>query len=107
MVLLKLLRFLEEMRQPVPHQLETFVFDAIDPLAPLLPVADQAGFFEDPEVPRGGLPGVLENGRDFAGGHGAAVEINRQQHTAPGGMRQRAEDQLISVKPRFRLALQQ
>jgi len=83
--------------------LETFVFDAIDPRAPLFLVTDQAGFLEDPEVPRGGLPGVLEDGRDFAGGHGAAVEVKRQQHTAPGSMRQRAEDQLISVESRFRL----
>ena len=86
MVAPKLLRFLEEMRQPVTYQFETLVFDAIDPRAALFPVTDQAGPLEDPEVPRGGLPGVLEDGRDFAGGHGAAVEINRHQHTAPGSM---------------------
>lgn len=93
------------MSQPVSHQFEPLILDTVYPGAALFLVSNQAGRFEDPEMPGCGLPGVLENRRDFARCHGAAVEINRQQHTTPGGMSQRAKNQFISVNARFRLTL--
>ena len=59
-------------------------------------MSEQGRRLEDLEAPRGGLPGVFEGGRDFAGRHGAAVEINREQHAPPGWVRQRGIRALLS-----------
>jgi len=50
-------------------------------------MGQQSRCFEHPKVPRCRLPRVLEDSRDFAGGHGAAIEINRNQDSSPRGVR--------------------
>jgi hypothetical protein len=40
---------------------------------------------------------MLENARDFTGGHSAAMEINGHQDSSPGGVRQGGENGLVSV----------
>ena len=56
-------------------------------------------------MPRRGLPGVLEDGRNFPGSHGAAIEENRKQDPPPRGMRQRSKYQFISINPRLLVSL--
>ena len=75
------------MSKPVPHQFEPFSLNSVNTHPTLPLVSEQACRLEDLEVPRCRLPGVLEDGRDFAGRHGAAVEINREQHASPGSVR--------------------
>ena len=91
-----------KMRQPLAHQRQALVFDVIDahPALPLMP--EEAGSFEHLKVPRRRLPGVRKDRRDLSGGRCASVEIDREQHAAPSGVRQRAEDRLIRVRTRLR-----
>ena len=93
------------MGEPVPYQFEAFSLKPVNahPAVPLM--SEQAGPFEDLEMPGGGLPGMLEYGCDFTGRHGAPVEVDGEQHPAPGGVRQGAEDKLIRVESRFGFAL--
>ena len=85
------------MREPVAHQFKAFRLQTVDPRAAPLLVIEQAGDLEDAKMPRGGLPGVFEDGRDFTGGHGAVVEMQGHQHPSPGGVRQGIEDRFVGI----------
>jgi hypothetical protein len=73
--------------KPVPNQFEPFSLNSVNTHPPLLLVSQEARRLKDLEVPRCRLPGVLEDCRDFPGRHGAAVKVNRQQHSPPGSVR--------------------
>ncbi len=75
------------MGEPVGHEFEAFRLKPVN-THPALPfVSEQARRLQDLEVPRGGLPGVLEHCRDVTGRHGSPVKVNRQQHAPPRSMR--------------------
>ena len=48
-------------------------------------------------MPGGGWPGALEGSGYIAGCHRATVEVDRNQHTAPGRARQGGKNRLINV----------
>src|SRR5215468_10245478 len=85
------------MREPVAHQFKAFRLQTVDPRAASLLVIEQTGDLEDAKMPRGGLPGVFEDGRDLTGGHGAVVDMQGHQHPSPGGVRQGTEDRFVGI----------
>jgi hypothetical protein len=87
--------------KPDPDQFEPFSLDSINALAALPFVSEQARRLEDLEVPGCRLPGVVEDGGDFPGGHGAAVEVNGEKDAPPGDMGQRGKYRFIYVHSRL------
>jgi hypothetical protein len=83
--------------QPVPHQFESFALNTINTHPALPLVGEQTGGLKNLEVPRCGLPRVLEDGRYFAGRHGAAVEVNGEQYAPPGSMGQGGKHRFVRV----------
>jgi hypothetical protein len=98
-----------KVRQPVAHKRQALSLKAINTHPALPLVLEEAGGFKNLKVPRRRLPCMRKDRRDFAGGHCAAVEIDRQQHAAPSWVGQRTEYRLIRVcaDPRGRLEHQQ
>ena len=88
--------------KPVANQFESFALDAVYACAAPLFMCQQARPFKNSKVPRSRLPRVLENGRNFAGRHGATLEIDGEQHSASGGVRQCGEYRFICIRSRFR-----
>lgn len=85
------------MSEPIAHQFKAFWLQAVNPFSTLLLVNEQAGGLQHPKMACRRLPGMLENGRDFTGGHSAVMEINSHQDSPPGGVRQGGENGLVSV----------
>ena len=75
------------MSQPVLHELKSLALDPVNthPAVPL--VRDKTSSLKDLEMSRRRLPGMLEDRCYVAGCHGATVEEDREQHTAPCSMR--------------------
>src|SRR5215467_15447325 len=86
------------MRKPISHQLQPLGLDSVNPGSSFFLVSQKAGRFQDLKMPGCGWPGTLEGSGYFPGCHGAAVEIDGNQHTAPGCARQGAKDCLINVR---------
>jgi hypothetical protein len=74
------------MREPVPHEFKSFALNSVNPHPALFLMHDQASGLKDLEMSRCRLPRVLEDCRYFSGRHGAAVEIDGEQHTPPCSM---------------------
>ena len=91
--------------KPVANQFKPFALDAVDARPASLFMRQQARPFKNSQMPRSRLPCVLEDGRNFAGRHGATVEIDRKQHPASGGVRQCGEYRFISINPRLRFRI--
>jgi hypothetical protein len=91
--------------KPVLYKFEPFALNSINTDPTLLLVSEQARRLKDLEVPRCRWPSALENRRNLPGSHGTAVEINREQHAAPGSVCQRAKHRLIYVDSRSRNSL--
>lgn len=74
------------MSQPIPHELKSFALNSVNahPALPLM--RDQTSGLKDLEMSRRRLPGMLEDRRYFSGGHGATVEVDREQHAPPCSM---------------------
>ena len=91
--------------KPVANQFKSFALDAVYARAASLFMGQQARPFKNSKMPRSRLPGVLEDGRNFASRHGAAGEIDSKQHSASSGVRQGGEYRFIRINPRFRFRI--
>jgi len=91
--------------KPVANQFKSFALDAIYARAASLFMGQKARPFKNSKMPRSRLPGVLENGGNFASSHGATGEIDRKQHSPSRGVRQGGEYRFIRVNPRSRFRL--
>jgi hypothetical protein len=78
---------LGKVSKPVSNQLKSFVLDSVYARAAPLFMRQQSRPFQNSQMPRSGLPGMLEDCGDFPGRHRATVEINRKQHSASGSVR--------------------
>jgi hypothetical protein len=96
---------LKKVGKPIPYQLEAFSLKPVNAHPALPHMSEQAGLFEDLKMAGRGLPGMLEDGCDFTGRHGAAIEVDGEQHPPPGGVRQGPEDKFIRVESRVWFAL--
>jgi len=81
------LSIFRKVSKPVPDQFEPFSLNSVNAHPALSFVSEKSRRFKYSEVPRCRLPSVLEDGRDFAGSHGAAIEIDRKQDSPPRGVR--------------------
>jgi hypothetical protein len=93
--------FSGEVVEPVIHHLEPLWLQPVNARSPAFLVHEQTGVLKNAQMSSGRLPGVFKDARDFACGHRAFVEIHGQQHSAAGGMRQRAEDGTVEVQLRL------
>jgi hypothetical protein len=91
--------------KPVANQFKSFALDAIYARAASLFMGQKARPFQNSKMARSRLPGVLEDGRNFASRQGATGEIDRKQHSASRGVRQGGEYRFIHVDPRFRFRI--
>jgi hypothetical protein len=88
--------------QPAPHEFDPFTLNSVNPHPTLPLVSDQPCSLEYSQVPRGGLPCVLEDASDFSGGHSSAVEENRDQHPPSGSVRQGLKHGVVRIAARVR-----
>jgi hypothetical protein len=88
--------------KPVANQFKSLALDVVYAHAASLFMGQQARPFKNSKMTRGRLPGVLEDGCNFASRHGAASEIDSKQHSASRGVRQGGEYRFIRINPRFR-----
>ena len=91
--------------KPVANQFKSLALDVVYAHAASLFMGQKARPFKNSKMPRSCLPGVLEDGRNFASRHGAAGEIDSKQHSASRGVRQGGEYRFIHVNPRFRFRI--